>query len=93
MRESTTRFSLSQINLSKPSYLRSLLSFPSHRCTQSSSFITLSRPSLTSRRNIANQSAPVLWNNLPSDLRHVVHQVTPFPIIIIIIITYLHQTT
>jgi len=38
----------------QPSYLRSLLSFPSHRCTRSSSLITLSRPSLTSRLKIAN---------------------------------------
>jgi len=49
----------------QPSYLRSLLSFPSHRCTRSSSLITqVSRPSLTSRLKIANRSfyhsAPVL---------------------------------
>jgi len=65
----------------QPSYLRSLLSFPSHRCTRSSSLITLSRPFLTSRLKIANRyfyhSAPVLWNNLPSHLRQVVHYVTP----------------
>jgi len=79
MRESNTRFSLSQI--SQPSYLRSLLSFTSHRCTRSSSLITLSRPALTSRLKIANRSyyhsAPVMWNNLPSDIRHVAHHVTP----------------
>ena len=67
----------------QPSYLRSLLSFPSHRSTRSSSLITLSRPSLTSRLKIANRSfghsAPVLWNSLPSDLRHVAHHVTPSP--------------
>jgi len=40
----------------QPSYLRSLLSFASHRCTRSSSLITLSRPSLTSRLKIANRS-------------------------------------
>jgi len=65
----------------QPSYLRSLLSFRSHRCTRSSSLITLSRPSLTSRLKIANRSfyhsAPVLWNNQPSHLRQVVHHVTP----------------
>jgi len=65
----------------QPSYLCSLLSFPSHRCTRSSSLITLSRPSLTSRLKMANRSfyhsAPVLWNNLPSQLRQVVHHVTP----------------
>jgi len=56
----------------QPSYLHSLPSFPSHRCTQSSSLITLSHPSLTSRLKIANRSfyhsAPVLWNYLPSYL-------------------------
>jgi len=68
----------------QPSYVRSLLSFPSHRCTRSSSLITLSRPSLTSRLKIANRSfhhsAPVLWNNLPSYQRQVAHHVTPYPI-------------
>jgi len=86
MRESNTRFYVSHINLSKlvnllTSALHSLLSFPSHRCTRSSS---LSRPSLTSRLKISNRSfyhsAPVLWNNLPSYLRQVVHHVTPSPI-------------
>jgi len=63
----------------QPSYL---LSFPAHRCTQSSSLITLSRPSLTFCLKIANRSfyhsAPVLWNNLPSHLRLIFHHVTPF---------------
>jgi len=83
MRESNTKLSLTYKSLKtgKPSYLRSFLSFPSHRSTQSSSFITLSRPSLTSRFKIANRSfyhsAPVLWNYLPSHLRQVVHHVTP----------------
>jgi len=67
------------------SYLRSFLSFPLHRCTLSSSLITLSRPSLTSRLKIAIRSyfraAPVLWNNLPSHIRQVVHHVTPLPIL------------
>jgi len=68
----------------QPSYLRSLLSFPSHRCTRSSSRIALSRTSLTSRLKIANRSyyhsAPVLWNNLPSDLL-IAHHVTMSPIL------------
>jgi len=64
------------------SLLRSLLSFPSHRSTQSNtSLIALSRPVLTSRLKIANipyyHSAPVLWNNLPPHLRQIVHHVTP----------------
>jgi len=78
-----TVFSLTYKSLKtgQPSYLRSLLSFPSHCCTRSTSLITLSRPSLTSRLKIANRSfyhsAPVLWNNLASHLRQVVHHVTP----------------
>jgi len=68
----------------QPSYLRSFLSFPSHRFNRSSSLITLSRPSLTSRLKVANRSfyhsAPVLWNNLPSHIRQVVHHVTSSPI-------------
>jgi len=64
----------------KTSY-RSLLSFPSHRCTRSSSLISLSRPSLTFRLKIANRSyyhsAPILWNNLPFHLRQIVHHITP----------------
>jgi len=85
MRESNIRFSLTYKSLKtgQPSYLRSVLSLPSRRCTQSSSLITLSRPSLTSRLKIANnsyyRSVPVLWNSLPSDLRHVAHHVTPSP--------------
>jgi len=51
----------------QPSYLCSLLSFTSNLCTRSSSPITLGRPSLTSRLNIANKSychcAPVLWKS------------------------------
>jgi len=69
MRESSTRFSLSHKNLSKLVNLLTsalLFSLPSHRCTRSSSRITLSCPSLTSRLKIANRSfyhsAPVLWN-------------------------------
>jgi len=68
----------------QPSYLRPLLSFTSRHCTRSSSLITVRRPSLTSRLENTNRSyyhsAPVLWNNLPSDLRHVAHHVTPSPI-------------
>jgi len=37
------------LNTSQPSYLRSLLSFPSYRSTRSSFLITLSRPALNSR--------------------------------------------
>jgi len=78
-------YTYKSLETSQPSYLSSLLSFPSHRCTWSSSLITLSRPSITSCLKVANISyyhfAPVLWNNLPSDLRHVAHHVTPSPIL------------
>jgi len=83
MRESNTGFSLiyKSLKTGQPSYLCSLLSFSSHRCTRSSSLITISRPSLTSRLKIANisyyHSAPVLWKNLPSHLRQIVHHITP----------------
>jgi len=60
------------LKTSQPFHIRSLLSFPSHCCTKSSSLITFSRPSLTSSLKIANRSfyhsVPVLWNNLPSHL-------------------------
>jgi len=73
--------SYKSLKTGQPSCLRSRLSFFSHCCTRSSSLFTLSRPSLTSRLKIANRSfyhsAPVLWNNLPSHLRQVVHHITP----------------
>jgi len=54
----------------QPSYLRSLLSYPSRHSSRFSSLITLSRPSLTSRLKIANRyfyhSASVLWNSQSS---------------------------
>jgi len=64
------------------SYLRSLLSFPSHRS------------SLTARLKIKNSSlyhsAPVLWNShLLSDLRHVALRVTPTPILNSQVVEYL----
>jgi len=62
----------------QPSYLRSVLSFPLHRCIRSSSLITC-------RLKMANRSycysAPVLWNYNPSDLRHVAHHVILSPIL------------
>jgi len=67
------------------SYLRSLLTFPSNWATRFSSLITLSRPSLTSHHNILSRcfyhSAPVLWNSLPTNLRHAAYHVTPSPIL------------
>jgi len=61
------------------SYLRSLLSFPSHRSTRYSSLITLSHPSLTSCIKIANiilsfcscfvEQSPI-WSTLRCSSRH-----------------------
>ena len=66
-----------------PSYLRSLLSSTPRRSTRSSSLITLNRPSVTSGLKISNRSfyhfAPVLWNSLPSHLRHTAHHSTSSP--------------
>jgi len=49
----STRFFVT-LKTCQPSYLRSLLSFPSRRSTRSSSLITLGLPSLTSRPKITN---------------------------------------
>jgi len=74
-------FTYESLQTGRPSYLRHLLSFHLHRCTRSSSLITLSRPTLTSRLKIGKMSfyhaVPVLWNNLIPHPRHVVHHVTP----------------
>jgi hypothetical protein len=63
-----------------PSYLRSLLSSTPRRSIRSSSLNTLNRPSVTSGLKISNRSfyhfAPVLWNSLPSHLRHTAHHST-----------------
>jgi len=87
MRESNTRFSLSHINLSKLVILLTFsLSF--HSLLFVVLGLLLLTPfvallDLTCRLKIAKRSyhsASVLWNNLPSHLRHVAHHVTPSPI-------------
>jgi len=61
MRESSTRFSLSQINLSNWStFLPHYLSFPSHRSSHSS-LITLSRPSLNSCLKLQTDLSIILF--------------------------------
>jgi hypothetical protein len=66
-----------------PSYLRSLLSSTPQRATRFSSLITLDRPSVISGLKISNRSfyhfSPVLWNSLPSSLRHAAHLSTSSP--------------
>jgi len=82
-------FTYKSLKTGQRSYLLSFLSFLSHRCTRSSSLITLI-VALLSPLKIANRSyyhsAPVLWNNLPSHLRQVVHHVTPSPITLLCVI-------
>src|SRR5258706_80549 len=57
----------------QPSYLHSRLSLQTNNSTRSSSPITLSRPANSSRLKVTNRSfshhAPVLWNNLPREMR------------------------
>ena len=57
----------------QPSYLHSLLNVQSNRTTRSSDIITLQRLSVRSRLKITDMPlthhAPVLWNNLPKQLR------------------------
>jgi len=88
MRESNTRFSLSHINLSQlVNLLTSALVFHSlHNVLLGILLLSyLSRPALTSRLKIVNRSfyyfAPVSWNRLPSDLRHVARHVTASPVL------------
>ena len=63
----------------KPNYLDDLLHIQGHRNTRFSDVVTLQRPSDCSRLKLTDRSfthlAPVLWNNLPKQLR----QLTPHP--------------
>ena len=57
----------------EPTYLRELLHTERNRNTRSSDSVTLQRPSVCSRLKLTDRSfthhAPVLWNNLPKQLR------------------------
>src|SRR5664279_196016 len=57
----------------QPNYLYSLLAVQTNNITRSSSVLTLCRPTVTSRLKITNRSffhhTPVLWNNLPVEMR------------------------
>ena len=75
MREFSTKFSLSHTSLSKLVNLVIYAHFfHSHLIV---SFVTLNRPSNSSRLKITNRSfyhsAPALWNTLPPDLRQLSH--------------------
>ena len=57
----------------QPSYLYKLLNVQSNSITRSSDIVTLQRPSVRSRLKLTDRSfthhAPLLWNNLPKQLR------------------------
>jgi hypothetical protein len=61
------------LQYSQPKYLRELFIIQPTRSTRSSSYLTLSRPPVTSRLKFSNRAishtAPRLWNDLPSELR------------------------
>src|SRR3984885_9721317 len=61
------------LQYSQPKYLRELFLIQPTRSTRSSSYLTLSRPPVTSRLKFSNRAishtAPRLWNDLPSELR------------------------
>src|SRR6218665_3284183 len=58
---------------SQPSYIRQLLTIQPPGSTRSSSYLSLSRPPVSSSLKFCNRSfayaAPTLWNGLPKDLR------------------------
>jgi hypothetical protein len=83
--ENSIQSSLSHSYISKNwspilSPISSLIHTSSFYSARSSSLITLNRPSVTSGHEISNRSfyhfALVLWNSLPSHLRHTVHHST-----------------
>src|SRR5664279_3736718 len=55
-------------------HLYSLLGVQTNNITRSSSVVILRRPTVTSHLKITNRSffhhAPILWNNLPVEMRH-----------------------
>ena len=61
------------LQYSQPKYLRELFTIQPPRSTRSSSYLTLSRPPVTTRLKFSNRSishtAPRLWNELPSEFR------------------------
>jgi len=80
------RIKIRSLKTGQPSHLlRSLLSFASHRSTRYSSLITFNLPFLTPLLTITDisfyHSAPVLWNSLTSDQRHVTHRALLSPIL------------
>src|SRR6218665_2948770 len=66
---------------SQPSYIRTLLTIQPPGSTRSSSYLSLSRPPVSSSLKFCNRSfayaAPTLWNGLPKDLRQFEHPPNP----------------
>ena len=65
------------LQTSQPSYIRQLLTIQPPGSTRSSSYLSLSRPPVSSSLKFCNRSfayaAPTLWNGLPKDLRQFSH--------------------
>src|SRR5678815_4380646 len=65
------------LQTSKPSYIRQLFTIQPPGSTRSSSYLSLSRPPVSSSLKFCNRSlvyaAPALWNRLPKDLRQFAH--------------------
>ena len=65
------------LQTSKPSYIRQLFTIQPPGSTRSSSYLSLSRPPVSSSLKFCNRSliyaAPTLWNGLPKDLRQFAH--------------------
>src|SRR6218665_668669 len=63
------------------SYIRQLLTIQPPGSTRSSSYLSLSRPPVSSSLKFCNRSfayaAPALWSGLPKDLRHFAHCPNP----------------
>src|SRR6218665_3031188 len=65
------------LQTSQPSYIRQLVTIQPPGSTRSSSYLSLSRPPVSSSLKFCNHSfvyaAPALWNGLPKDLRQFAH--------------------
>ncbi|PGH37857.1 MAG: hypothetical protein CRN43_18665, partial [Candidatus Nephrothrix sp. EaCA] len=69
------------LQTSQPSYIRQLLTIQPPGSTRSSSYLSLSRPPVSSSLKFCNRSfayaAPTLWNGLPKDLRQFANPPNP----------------
>src|SRR6218665_2391413 len=69
------------LQTSLPLYIRQLLTIQPPGSTRSSSYLSLSRPLVSSSLKFCNRffayAAPALWNKLPKDLRQFAHPPNP----------------